>query len=62
METLLLLLAGKNSDLTATGSLSMLASNSSAPEVSETSMESHLLHSLKVLTKSTVKQVRVFVR
>ena len=25
-------------------------------------MESHLLHSLEVLTKSTVKQVRVFVR
>ena len=39
----------------------MLTSHSSAPEVSETSVESHLLHSLEVLTKSTIEQVRVLV-
>jgi hypothetical protein len=40
----------------------MLTSDSSAPEVSETSVESHLLHSLEVLTESTVQQVSVLVR
>lgn len=40
----------------------MLTTYSSAPEVSETSVESHLLHSLEVLTESTVQQVRVLVR
>ena len=63
METLSLLLSrDHNTSLTTTGSLGMLTSDSSAPEVSETSVESHLLHSLEVLTESTVQQVSVLVR
>ena len=40
----------------------MLTSHSSAPEVSETSVESHLLHSLEILAHRSVEQIRVLVR
>ena len=40
----------------------MLTSHSGLPEVSETSVESHLLHSLEILAHHTVQQVRVLVR
>lgn len=39
----------------------MLSSDSSAPEMSQTSVKSHLLHTLQILTEDTVQQVRVLV-
>ena len=39
----------------------MLSSDSGLPEVSETSVESHLLHSLEILTEDTIQQVGILV-
>lgn len=61
-ETLFLFLANNGAALTTTGGLGVLTTYSGLPEVSETSVESHLLHSLEVLTQSTVQQVSVLVR
>ena len=57
----LFLHGGKNTSNTTTSSLGMLTSDSGSPEVSETSMESHLLHSLEILTEDTIQQVGVLV-
>lgn len=51
----------KNTGNTTTSSLGVLTSNSGAPEVSETSVKSHLLHSLQILTEDTIQQVGVLV-
>lgn len=57
-----LFLRRKNTSRTTAGSLGVLTPHSCAPEVSQPSVESHLLHSLEILTEDTVQQVRVLVR
>lgn len=58
----LFLRSRESSSRTTTGGLGMLTPHSSAPEMSQTSVESHLLHSLEILTETAVQQVRVLVR
>jgi hypothetical protein len=61
LRNLSLLSWGQDTSRTTTSGLGVLSSDSGLPEVSETSVESHLLHSLEILTKDTVQQVSVLV-
>lgn len=52
---------GEDTSRTTPSGLGVLTSDSGLPEVSQTSVESHLLHSLEILTEDTVQQVGVLV-